>query len=290
MNKLHSSALLVLLGVLVAVPVLAEGVAPTNSKAVREDRVQYDKDVKDFETDYVDSRNTVREKVQAAQKDFEMKRKAIQDAFQIKPERAIKPFIENAGSTSSEVKARREEIAGKLQERRAAFKEELLVRKEAIREQVAERKEILRERLGAITDERKAQIALRVDSQLTLINEARVAFFTSALDRIEAVLERLAARTDADAAASQISLAEAAIESARDKVAVQASQDYTVTVTDEAGIRSNLQAVRDQLREDLHAVRDAVRAAHQAVRMVAITLDRLPGAEDTGPTSTTSTL
>ncbi len=291
MNKLHRTAALVFLGVLVALPALAEQVPPSprEVKVMREDRAVNEKNVQSLDVDYSDSRNAIRMKIEAAQKDFEMKRKAIQDAFQVKRDVPLKSFEGTSEEAKENFQVRREEITEKLQERRAAFKEELTARRDAIRTQMMERKEVLKERLTQITDERKAAIALRVDGNLTKINEARVAFFTQVLDRIEAVLERLAARDGADGAASQISAAESAISAARDAVAAQASKDYTVTITDAEGIRSDLQAVRDRLRADLLAVRSAVQAAHQAVRMVAISLDRLPGDEPSEPT-TTSTL
>lgn len=230
--------------------------------------------------------NLFRNQFEAVRQNFERKTDAINSAIE-----------ERRKTLLQDVESRREEVRANLEERRAAFREELMQRKEAIRESVVQRKELLKQRLGEVADERKAQIALRVDEQLSRISESRVTFFTAALDQIEAVLERVAGRAadastrgvDVSAVTPLLSDAEEAIESARDAVATQASKDYTVSVSSESGIRGEFQAARDALKADLTALRDAVRAARDAVHAAAVALGQANGGRGDGPRSTTTT-
>lgn len=152
-----------------------------------------------------------------------------------------------------------------------ATKENVEGRLTAIRENIASREATLRAKLQAFRDQRKAQIAQRVNDNLNKINQNQTDQMLKFLDKVSSILDKLETRVDQNAPdIKDPAAAKAAIADARTKVASaeasvkeQAQNDYTISVTSESTVRKDAQAQRQKLHSDLMAVRTQVIDAKQ---------------------------
>lgn len=143
----------------------------------------------------------------------------------------------------------------------------------AIKERIASKEAVLKARLEQFRDQKKAEITQKISNNLNRINQKHTQMMLKFLDRMSVILGKLEVRVnsstpdikDAEAAKGAIASAKNAIASASAAVNVQAEKDYTILVTSESRVKTDVQAARRLLHDDLKAVRRIVIAAKQAV-------------------------
>lgn len=165
--------------------------------------------------------------------------------------------------------ARREKILDRIEAKRTAAFGRLEERRERIASKAAE----LKTRLQKFRDQKKAERAERINSNLNTINERRTDHMLKRLKRMAEILVKLEQRVseatsagkDTSSVSTSINQAKTAVTVAQTAVEAQATKDYTIEATSEATIRADAQAARDSLHQDLKAAHDLVVAARKAV-------------------------
>lgn len=156
----------------------------------------------------------------------------------------------------------------------------------SVREKIASKAATLKLRLQEFKDQRKAEIAGRVNGLLNKINENQTTQMQKHLDKMSAILTKLQNRVnngtpdikDPAAARTAIASASAAIASASASVATQAQKDYTIVVTTEGRIGIDAKTQRNNLHSDLLGVRKLVIDAKQEVANAIRIAKSLPNA------------
>lgn len=131
------------------------------------------------------------------------------------------------------------------------------------KEKMASREAELRAKLGKFKDQRKAQIAERVNTNLNNINKNQTDQMQRHLVLMTTLLDKLQIRINQTT--PEITTARANIATTSAAVTAQAAKDYTITVTTESRIKADATKTRNQLHTDLKAVRELVIAAKQSV-------------------------
>lgn len=167
-----------------------------------------------------------------------------------------KPIIR----TGSETKV--VQITNKIGTREAVISKKIETRIEDIRTRIASREAELKTRLNKFKDKKKAEIAERINKNLNNINQNRTDEMSKHLDIMSGILDRLEARAGKT---TEITESRAMIASASSAVKGQAQKDYTVTVTTEKNIKTDLGKIMTQLQQDLRVVRKQVIDAKQSV-------------------------
>ena len=176
------------------------------------------------------------------------------------------------------------------------LREKMQERMDQAHQRMETRKEELKDKLAAIRDQRKAQIAERVQTNLSKLNERMVNHFTKLLDKLEEILERIQKRADKAAERGlDVSAVNAAIEKAHDAIADaraaitgQADNTYPVEATDDEHLRADVAKARKALNDDLKKVFRAVKAAREAVHAAATALAHIPRGDHKTASSTSS--
>ncbi len=149
----------------------------------------------------------------------------------------------------------------------------LQTRMDGFRVKMASREAALKLKLDNFKDQKKAQIAQRVNTNLNQINANQTKQMQSYLDKMSALLDKLEARVnsgspdikDPVSAKAAIANSRAAIATASAAVSTQSLNDYTITVTTESRIKLDAMAQREKLFKDLKTVRALVIDAKQSV-------------------------
>lgn len=174
------------------------------------------------------------------------------------------------------------------EERLRALKEAREARKEALEEAKRRRGEARKEfkqRLEEIKDERKANIVENLDERLAERNEKWVNHFNRVLTRLNQIIAKIKARaeelagqgTDVGEVNTQIAEAEAAIAAAQEAVNVQATQVYTIDITDEEGLGDDVSQTIGEFKDDIKAVWKKVREARKQVVEAFVALKKAAG-------------
>lgn len=197
-----------------------------------------------------------------------------------------------ATRAKDKVQERRTEIASRAAERNTAVvlrQEELTAKKEKVASEVAKRKGELRLKLKTFKDQKKAQLAQRIDENLNKVNENRTNAMLNQLEQIGRILGKVEDRTasasangqDMTSVESAIDEATVTISEAKAGVQEQSTKSYNVSATSEAKLRENVQAQRDALHSDLKAVHQLVKDARESVLdSIEVLASVLQGASD----------
>lgn len=168
----------------------------------------------------------------------------------------------------------------RLEKRREAARERFNAR----RDKIASKEAALKERLTVFKDQRKAQATERINKNLNLVNDKRVATMRKHLQKMSELLGKLNSRVNtAKTSGKDVSEAQAAMASASASLAsasaaldVQTEKDYSLNVSTESAVRQEAKASRDNLHTDLQNVRKLIVEAKQALmnafRVAATTL------------------
>ncbi len=170
-----------------------------------------------------------------------------------------------------------ETLKGKSKEEQARMIAEFRARifnKQATSSAVTvQKQEQLQTKIEGFRDQKKAQIAERVSTNLNTINDNRVNSMTKILERFQVILDKLLERVmtaeangkDVTAAESAIASAQTSIDEAMSTVEIQASKDYSLVVGDESTVRADAEAKRQALMSDLTDAHGKVKLAKDAV-------------------------
>lgn len=170
----------------------------------------------------------------------------------------IRPVL--AQTTDSIGSTQKAKVEDRLASREANIKERVENRETKIASKAA----ALKAKLQVFKDQRKAQIAEKVSTNLNKINQKQTRQMLKHLETMSNILDKLEARANQAGKAAIVGSREN-IASATAAVNNQASRDYTLTVTSEAKIKQNAQTQRDQLFNDLKSTRQQVIEAKQSV-------------------------
>src|SRR3989344_942080 len=182
------------------------------------------------------------------------------------------PVLAQDTATTSRKEAVKERVEAR-KELVQARKETLVERRDALKERMATKEAALKNRLANFKDQKKATAAARINTNLNKINEKQTDMMLKHLEKMSQILTKLETRVNAgkpdikDPASARAAIADAKIQIASATAAVNAQVDknYTVSVTSEATVKTDAQAVRNSLHTDLKSVREAVIAAKQSV-------------------------
>lgn len=160
-----------------------------------------------------------------------------------------------------------------IKERKENKKENVQERITTLKERTASGEAQLKEKLQKFRDKKKADIAERINTNLNEINQKRTEQILKHLDKMSSILDRLEARVrekapdikDATAARAAVASARGTIATAKAEAKMQAEKDYTIQVSTERRIKTDVKKTRDELHTDLTALRSLVTNAKQAV-------------------------
>lgn len=163
-----------------------------------------------------------------------------------------------ATKSGAVVEAKKENVTGKIA---------------AVKERIASKAASLKIKLQTFRDQKKAQVAERVNINLNNINQKQTEQMQKHLDAMLKILGRLETRVNqATPDIKDPAVAKAAIDAARATIATvsaavsdQAQKDYTIQVSSEARIGVDAKTQRDKLHADLLALKKSVIDAKQSV-------------------------
>lgn len=213
-----------------------------------------------------------------------------------------------ASTTLKDMKAAAQE---RLQKAREDAQERMKDAREKSQERVKEVREKAHKRVEDIRDSAKKEKAARLAAQFDKLNSTWTDHFARTLDRLDAILQKVADRAaiaatngkDVAATNAAIATAKTAIASARTAVSAQAAKTYTLdtsvvttaTTTDSGqgelmkGLRTAFKNLHQTLFKDLFALRDGVmKDAHTAVQSAHQALSKIPKVDEAQETSTES--
>ncbi len=159
------------------------------------------------------------------------------------------------------------------QQRIEAKKENIQAKVAATKERIASKAAALKTRLQSFRDQKKAEIADRLNTNLNNVNQKQTSQMQRHLDSMSLILNKLEARVnsgkpdikDQTSTQTAIDAARADITAAVEAVSAQSLKDYTITVTSEGRIGLDAKSQRDALHKDLESTRKTVREAKKSV-------------------------
>ncbi len=266
-------------------------------KTIREEKKEQLKDMRnEGKTEYSLLREELKKKVESGEITKEEAYKQFNEAMKVSKEQTKTEIMkvrtdfktavkEKKGDAKELIEEKRESTLLSIQEKREAFKQEMEMRKEDAKAKGELAKGELKKGLIKVGDENKKISVENITESLKNINTKAVENFTNNIDKIESVLVSVESRSDkaalnglnVEAVVKAISEAETAIASARTNITNQAGKVYTVTITDEATLKTTMKTVRDSLKKDIDVVQTSMKQAREAVRKATILLNQIPG-------------
>ena len=168
----------------------------------------------------------------------------------------LQEIQEQKKTSVSEIK---QEANTKIVELRDQIKEAVRIKREAEKEAIATKRREFKVKLQAIKNEKKRALVDRIDAKIIAVNTKRTDRFTQVLNNLQILLDKITGDIDKTDA-------QAAIEAAKVAVVNQAAKSYTIALSTETALRSNVGAITSQLRLDLMATHKLVIDAKQAVQ------------------------
>lgn len=156
----------------------------------------------------------------------------------------------------SDVKQEAKEVRAELKQQ---IKEAVAVKREAIKDALTAKREEFRTKLQTIKDEKKKILVDRIDSKLTNVNAKHTDRFIHVLSNLQTLLDKINENLDKTQAQVAIDAAKLAVED-------QAVKTYTITISTETALRSDVGAVVSQLRQDLTSAHKLIVDAKQEVQ------------------------
>ena len=161
--------------------------------------------------------------------------------------------------SASRLKQQRQELLAQKKAAISQIKETVAAKREEARKAVSAKREEFKARLQTIKDQKKKALVERIDTKLSNVNIKHTDRFAQVLSNLQAILDKMSADVDKTEAQAAIDTAKAAVEA-------QAAKTYTITISTETALKSDVGAVTSQLRLDLSATHKLVIDAKQAVQ------------------------
>lgn len=176
-------------------------------------------------------------------------------------------------STTSAISPKFIRPVNRLEQNRLITQQNNIERLEDRTARIASREANLKSALQAFKNKQKADIVQRINQFLNSINQNQTQLMQKHLDLMTSILDKLEKRItqgtpdikNPQLAETAVANSRAAIASASAAVKAQMDKDYTISVTSETKVKTDVQKVRQQLYEDLQVVRKAVISAKQSV-------------------------
>lgn len=202
----------------------------------------------------------------------------------------------SATTTQRELKTQirelKQEYSERLKQTREEFQNKIQAIKEELKTKLEDAKNKLQVKLEKIKDRKKADSVQKINDQLQKLNERWTDHFTDVLGHLSDVLMKISTRTDKLSASginvvsvvNAMNTASSTIASARTAVATQAAKVYTITITTDKNLKTDVGKSRQALHSDLVKLRDVVFGARNAVHNAVQELEKV--ATSTHATST----
>ena len=195
-----------------------------------------------------------------------------------------------------DVKAKRTELNTQMKNDREAAKKRLETTREEAKKAAETRHAELKDKISKLRDEKKKQIAIRLNEQLAHLNIQWTNHFSNVLNRLSEILGKIELRADkAQAAGKDVSMVKTAIQNAKTAIATartaveaQAKKTYIANFSSEANLNAAFKAVKEQLKTDLFGLRDgAMKDAREAVKNALQSLKNIPRVDEEPKATTT---
>lgn len=191
----------------------------------------------------------------------------------------------------------REELKQRVDERKEELKIRVEEKREELKNKIDKKREELKKKLEKIKDEKKGQALERIDRQIDELNRRLLDHYLNMSNKLSDVLIKISERADkaeergidVSAVRTAIDKANSAIEAIKVAVETQAGKTYTIQVTTEDNLKTDVGRARQALHNDLASVREVVKTAYELVRSAATTLAQLPKPTTTPKSETTTT-
>lgn len=156
---------------------------------------------------------------------------------------------------------------------REEFKNNMAETRQENKQARMDAREEFKEKLAELKDERKKKIVEKLDTRFANVNKKATDRFLETLDKLTEILTRLqtkateakTAGTDTTEAQANIDAAQTAIASAKTAITTQAGKTYTITISTEDKLRTDVGTTVSGLHADLQTVHKMVIDAKQAV-------------------------
>jgi len=184
--------------------------------------------------------------------------------------------MESSDSAKTNTREKIETARKEALTRRTQVKDEYKAKLEASRTEWKTKREEMKTKLSKLNDDRKQKIVENTADRIANRNEHWVTHWNTILTRSSEIVNKLETRSqeaakngkDISKVTVAITSARTAIETAKSKVTVQAGKVYTVSVTDEASLGSNVKAAVSAMKVDVSAVIESINAARRAVQEI----------------------
>lgn len=187
--------------------------------------------------------------------------------FFVSPVKAIESTTATTGSARPTAPAT---SASKLKEQMRLLQDQkkaaVSQSREEIRTAIQAKRTEFKERLQTIKDLKRKSVIERIDAKLAEVNKNQTAKFIEVISKLQAIVDKIKQLTTNANVLTDISVAQAAIDSAITAVEAQAAKTYTMTIADDTTLKANAGTTVSGLRQDLTAVHKLVVDAKQAVQ------------------------
>lgn len=298
MNKLIIS---LVVSLFIAVPASALAVDIPSTSAVKnkidiKTSVQEAKDLKNG------TQVEIRSLKQGVKTDLQNKKDNVKADLKDAKTNAVNVLKDKKSGAVADFKAAAEQKRESFKALAEQKREEFQQLKEAKREEIKNKAEAARTQLKAklvkIKDEKKKAIVERVDNRIVELNNNQMDHLSNVLDQLDKVLLKINDRTDAAAAKGRdvtavrtaIESAKTGIAAARAAIVAQSGKVYTITITTESKLGTDVGKATKLVHADIVGVREKVKTAREAVHKAATTLAqayRVPETTTTTPSAGT---
>ncbi len=173
---------------------------------------------------------------------------------------------QTTSSAASRLKDQMQLIKNTRTDIKQQIKDAIQAKREETKAIIEAKREEFKIRLAAIQDEKKKALVSRIDAKLSTINTKHTERFAQVLSNLQALLDKVSLTATNTSVLADIATAQAAIDAAKTGVATQAAKTYTITISTEIALSSDVGKVISQLRKDLVATHKLVIDAKQAVQ------------------------
>lgn len=203
-----------------------------------------------------------------------------------------KEIKDNIKTNLVDRKNRLEDIIQSSKEKRDNFKIEIEKVREGAKSKISEMKTNLKTDLKKIKNENKKISAEKIVNIIQGLNTKITNNYSDKLNKTEDVLINIeshitkAESSGLDVSSVKTELEKAKVSIAQAKIAIsnQSSKVYTVNITDEANLRSEMKNLRETFSKDIKNLYKIVKDSHTAVKDTSVALSKITKVNDTDDT------
>ncbi len=186
-------------------------------------------------------------------------------------------------SLKTNAKATATALRETMQTAKMELKDKIQAARDAMKDKIAAEKAAFQTKVATIKDTQKQTVVSDIDTKISTMNQTRTDEMVANLTRLSQILDSISTRSAAAKAAGQntatvdsdVTSARSAIALAQTAVTTQAAKSYTITITTDTKLRTNVMTTLAQFRKDINATHKTVVTARDGVRVAAIDLEKL---------------